>query len=72
MSLIVSPSTDKDSASNGQATEHNPQNTQESALTETKSISIKPRAIGTRGPNLNEDVGQTSVQIPHPTQFTSL
>ena len=65
------PSMDNDNASNGQATEHNPQNTQESSLTETGSISIRPRAIGTIGPNLNEDVGQTSVHIPQLTQYLS-
>ena len=61
-----------DNESNGQATEHNPQNTHELSLTETKSISINPRAIGTVGPNLKDSVGHTSTHIPQPTQFASL
>ena len=59
----------KDSESNGQATEHNPHNTHESALMETKSISINPRAIGTLGPHLNESIGHTPTHNPQPTQF---
>ena len=59
----------KSKALKGHAEEHNPQNAHESPLTEILSISINPRAIGTVGPNLNESVGQTSLQIPQPTQF---
>ena len=61
-----------DKASNGHATEHNPHKTQVLEVTETKSISIKPRAIGTIGPNLKEDVGHTSGQIPQPTHLSLL
>jgi hypothetical protein len=66
------PSIANDRASNGQATEHNPQNTQESLFMETKSISINPRAIGTIGPNLNDSEGHVSTHIPQPTQVLSL
>ena len=72
MLLISVPSIVNDNESNGHATEHNPQNTHESPLTDIKSISINPRAIGTRGPNLKESVGHTSTHIPQPTQFLSL
>jgi hypothetical protein len=67
----LTPSIDNDNELNGQATEHNPQNTQESEFIEIKSISINPRAIGTIGPNFKEDVGHTLTQIPHPTQLSS-
>jgi hypothetical protein len=63
---------DKDKESKGHAIEHNPQKTQESEFIEIKSISIRPRAIGTSGPNFNEEVGQRLAQIPHPTQNLSL
>ena len=66
---MLTLSMDRFNALNGHAEEHKPQNAQVSAFTETKSISISPRAIGTVGPSLNESDGQTSVQIPQPTQF---
>lgn|SRR5574344_847356 len=68
---MFTSSTYKDNASKGHAVAHNPQNTHEDSLTDTKSISINPRAIGTNGPNLNEELGHTSLQIPQPTQFLS-
>lgn len=69
--MISVPSIVKDNASNGQATEHKPHNTHELEFTDNKSISINPRAIGTVGPNLKEDVGQTLLQIPQPKHFES-